>query len=174
MDINWKSIVATVAPSLATALGGPMSGMAVGYLAKALLGKDEATEAEVASAVAGQDPDILLKLKTAEYEFQTKLAEVGVELEQIAAKDRDSARNREVTIRDAMPKILAVLITVGFFGALAVMALVDLPIANRDLMNVMLGALGAAWTSVVSYFFGSSAGSQEKTKILGRVVKTIS
>ncbi|MDI9407776.1 MAG: hypothetical protein QM523_00850 [Candidatus Pacebacteria bacterium] len=170
MDINWKSIVATVAPSLATALGGPMSGMAVGYLAKTLLGKEAASEAEVATAVTSQDPDILLKLKAAEYEFEAKLAEVGVELEQIAAKDRGSARNREIALRDSMPKILAVLITLGFFGMLAVMTLVDLPGANRDLLNVMLGALGAAWTSVVGYFFGSSAGSQEKTRILGKVV----
>ena len=170
MDINWKSIVGTVAPSIATALGGPLSGMAVGYLAKALLGKEAASESEVASAVAAQDPDVLLKLKMAENEFQIKLAEVGLGLEQIKAKDRDSARQREILLRDSMPKILAVTVTLGFFAMLGTMAFVDLPGANRDLLNVMLGALGAAWTSIVAYFFGSSSGSAEKTKILGQVV----
>ncbi|MCX8501915.1 MAG: hypothetical protein ORO03_09525 [Alphaproteobacteria bacterium] len=169
MDINWKSIVGTVAPSIATALGGPLSGMAVGYLAKALLGKDAASEKEVATAVAAQDPELLLKLKAAENEFQIKLAEVGLGLEQLKAKDRDGARQREMTLRDSMPKILAISVTLGFFAMLGTMALVALPNANRDLLNVMLGALGAAWTSIVAYFFGSSSGSVEKTRLLGQV-----
>ena len=170
MSFDWKSIVNTVAPGIATALGGPLAGMAVGYLSNALLGKPDASSAEVAAAVASGHPDILLKMKQAEFEFQAKLAEVGVELEKISAQDRDSARNREIALRDYMPKLLATLVTVGFFSMLVIMSLKDIPIANRDLMNVMLGALGAAWTGVVSYYFGSSAGSMEKTRIIGKAM----
>jgi hypothetical protein len=36
MNMDWKSIVSTVAPWIGTALGGPLGGMAVEAAAKAL------------------------------------------------------------------------------------------------------------------------------------------
>ena len=35
MDFDWKSVVGTVAPTIATALGGPLAGVAVSSLAAA-------------------------------------------------------------------------------------------------------------------------------------------
>jgi hypothetical protein len=56
MLFDWKSVVGTVAPGIATALGGPLAGMAVSTLAKAL--GVEATEEAVANVVATNDPKI--------------------------------------------------------------------------------------------------------------------
>ena len=58
------------------------------------------------------------------------------------------------------------LVTAGFFGMLATLAFQDLPTTNKDMLNVMLGSLGAAWVAVVSYYFGSSAGSRAKDAAL--------
>jgi len=43
MSTTWKGIVGTVAPALATALGGPLAGVAVRAIAEKVLGKPEAS-----------------------------------------------------------------------------------------------------------------------------------
>ena len=48
------------------------------------------------------------------------------------------------------------------------MALRALPEANRDLVNVVVGALGTAWISIIGYYFGTSAGSMRKTELLAQ------
>jgi len=40
------------------------------------------------------------------------------------------------------------------------------PLGNRDLLNILLGALMASFGNVVNYFYGSSAGSAAKTEIM--------
>ena len=170
MNFNWKSIIGTVAPGLATALGGPLAGMATAALSKAILGKDDAGADEVAAAVAKGDPSILLKIKECEAEFQKHMADVGVDLAKIAAGDRSDARAREISSKDLTPRILAYLVTTGFFSLLGIMMFYNVPEANKTLLDVMLGALGTAWVAVVTYYFGSSAGSESKNAIIGRAL----
>jgi len=99
------------------------------------------------------------------------MAEMGFknveELERIEASDRASARGREIAVRDRTPALLALLVILGFFGVLTFMLLRAVPDEARDALMVMLGALGAAFMSVVAYYFGSSAGSARKDVILG-------
>lgn len=95
---EWKGVLGAVAPTIATLLGGPLAGAAVGALSTALLGKPDGTEAELAPLVASAAPDILLKIKEAEKELKLGLANAGVKLEEVAALDRGSARDREVKI----------------------------------------------------------------------------
>lgn len=58
--------------------------------------------------------------------------------------------------------ILALLITVGFFAVVFVLALRTAPIDNRDILNIVVGMLGAGWGSAVQYYFGSSRGRDAK------------
>ena len=39
-------------------------------------------------------------------------------------------------------------------------------VANKDVFNVVLGALVTAFTTVVAYYFGSSLGSSKKDEAL--------
>ncbi len=48
------------------------------------------------------------------------------------------------------------------------MALKELPHENRDPVNVVIGALGTAWISIIGYYFGTSAGSMRKTELLAK------
>jgi hypothetical protein len=166
------SLVRTVAPSLASAVGGPLAGMAVRTISDALLGKPDGTEAELAEAAAKATPEQLLALKQAEQDFAVRMRELDIDLERISNADRDSARNREVATKDWTPRILAALITVGYFGALFYMLRNGLPPqGGSEAMLVMLGTLGTAWGGVVAYYFGSSAGSKEKTDALNKMVR---
>ena len=163
------NLVRTVAPSIASAVGGPLAGMATRAISEALLGKPDGTEAELTEAAAKATPEQLLALKTAEQDFAVKMRELDIDLERIANADRDSARNREVKTRDWTPRLLAGLITAGYFGALFYMLRNGLPQhGGSEAMLVMLGTLGTAWGGVVAYYFGSSAGSKAKDEAMSQ------
>lgn len=165
--MDWKSIVGTVAPTLATALGGPLAGLATQFIGGLFGLGDGVNEADVMSAVKGATPDDLLKLKNADNDFKLKIAALGIDLEKIAADDRNSARNREIQTKDRIPGVMALGVTLGFFGLLFWMMGNAPPDGSKDVLNIMLGALGAAWTSIVAYYFGSSAGSAKMKDIMG-------
>jgi len=177
MSFDWKSLVKTAAPMLGTALGGPLGGIAGKLLANALGGDPtKATPDDLAKLVQNVTPEQLLALKQAEQQFQLQMAELNIksvqDLEALAAGDRASAREREVQVRDWTPRLLAYGVTLGFFGLLSYMLRHDVPTANKDILNVMLGSLGTAWISVVTYYFGSSSGSDRKTELLAQAPST--
>lgn len=168
MDFDWKSVVRTVAPGLATALGGPLAGVAASALSDALLGRPDGSEADISQAMAVGGADALVKIKAAEQAFQVRMRELDIDLERIHQADRDGARKREAASGDTWtPRLLAIGITCGFFGVLSWLLAEGKPETGGDALLVMLGALGGAWASVVAYYFGSSAGSREKTALLG-------
>lgn len=172
MKLDWKDIVGTVAPTLATALGGPLAGVAVKTLASQLLGKPDATQGEVEQAIVGADPQTLLKLKEIEVEFQKFVVDAEIQREKLAGDDRGSARDREIKAGDSWtPRILAISITAGFFGVLLLMMYGTMPKDGHDALLVMLGSLGTAWIAVVSYYFGSSASSKHKDEALATIAK---
>ena len=168
---DWKKLVRTVAPGLATALGGPLAGAAVQTISQAVLGKPDGTEEEVATAVVSGGTDALLKIKEADNAFTVKMKELGVDIEKVHQADRDSARNREVRTGDVWtPRVLAATIVGGFLAMVAAVLLgkvtgITDPIA-AGMIGTLIGYVSAKADQVVSYYFGSSAGSAAKTDLL--------
>jgi hypothetical protein len=159
--------------SAAASLGGPVGTMAATLVGKALGVNNVAPTADgISNAIAAAfaDPTQRAQLIQAEQQFQAQMAELGYhdaeELASTAELDRASARNRQIALKDRIPAVLAILITMGFFGVLAYMLLRTIPPAGHYAMLLMLGSLSTAWTAVVSYYFGSSAGSDRKTELL--------
>lgn len=161
----WKDVLGQIAPTLGMALGGPLGSMAASAIAEAL-GLPVGSNMETIEKQLSTNPDAWLKLKEAELHFKTRLAELEIDLEKIYADDRNSARQREIAIKDKMPGLLAFAVTVGFFGTLGWMLRHGIPENGGEALLVMLGALGAGWGSVTNYYFGSSSGSKEKNNLL--------
>lgn len=166
---DWRKIVGAVAPSLATALGGPVAGLAVAELSRSLLGRTNGSKDEVAAAIASGGAEAIARVRAADQAFALRLKEMDIDLDRLHQADRASAREREVQAQDSWtPRILAGLVTAGFFSVLFFLLHHGKPDQGGDALLVMLGALGGAWASVISYYFGSSAGSAAKNQLFAK------
>ena len=164
MSFDWKSLVSTVAPVLGTALGGPFGGMAGKFIAESM-GVDEA---DLPDTLAGANPETMLKIKNLDAEFKVKLRELDISEEQLHAQDRDSARTMATNTSLLPQGIIAAVFITGFITVLYMVfkgdAEIDGPMKDAALM--LLGILSAGVTQIMNFFFGSSSGSKQKTKLL--------
>ena len=159
-------LLAQVAPTIASALGGPLAGLAVKTLSSALLGTEQGTEQEVAAALGSATPEQLARLKEIDANFAVTMKKLDIDLAQIDATDRNSARQREVQLKDRTPMILAGVVCVGFFGTLIGLMLYGLPARGQDALLILLGALSSSFTAIIGYYYGSSSGSRAKEQII--------
>lgn len=67
-----------------------------------------------------------------------------------------------------VPRFLVVTTTLGFFTLIVLLYFKAFPAESKDILNVMLGVVGSAWTGIVGYYFGSSQGSARKTDMLNK------
>lgn len=155
----------SIAPSLATALGGPLAGAAATFIAEKL-GASSTTVDAVKEIITGSSlsPDDITKIKLAEIAFNQFLETNKIDLEKVHAEDRASAREMQKSVQSKIPAALAIIVTLGFFGILSWMLSGQIP--DSEALWIMLGSLGTAWTSIVSFYFGSSHGSSQKNTLL--------
>jgi hypothetical protein len=168
--MDFMKIIGAVAPSLATAVGGPIGGMAAKFITDALGIPNDSSKDDIAKAVNNATPDQLLALKQAENDFAIRMKELDIDLEKIASDDRDSARRREVQVRDWMPRVLAFVIVAGFMGTVFMVLLGVVEGMKDPLMattvGTLIGFVSAKAEQVIAYYFGSSNSSQQKTALL--------
>jgi hypothetical protein len=165
MSFDWKRTLATVAPALATALGGPMAGVAVRIAAEKLgMDPNATSESDLATAVASGDPSILLKLREAEADLKIEMRRLDIDLQRINVDDRKSARDLAAIKGLAPQMILGTVYTGGFIWLLVSLFTGDVTIEpeQKEIANVLLGILGAGQAQVLNFFFGSSTGSKQK------------
>lgn len=166
-----KSFVSTVAPTLGTALGGPLGGMAGTFIANALGVKPGDSKA-LQTAMLGATPDQLLALKKADQDFAGKMKELEISEEKLTFDDRANARAREMAVKDSTPKIMGFAVAILVVVAEGSMLIWGQP-KNVDgvVLGRILGTLDAALMLVLSYYFGSSVGSKEKDATLADIAK---
>jgi hypothetical protein len=154
-----------IAPTIATAMGGPLAGMAVSAISKAIGVEPE----KVGDMISNNKltAEQIAQVKIAEIELQKQANELGLNFEKLSVEDRKSAREMQATTRSIVPPALAAIVTIGFFGIMVMMLLGKVD-SNNPAILMMLGSLGTAWTGIIAYYFGSSAGSQAKTDLLSK------
>jgi hypothetical protein len=167
MDIlkTFGPLIGSVAPTIATALGGPVAGMAVKALSSALFGHEDGTQEDIMTALANPTGDQLTQLKKIEADFKTQMKSLDIDLERIAASDRDSARNMAIQTHDWTPRIIAfIVVSAWVFMQWHLFSGTVIPDTMRELSARMLGTLDAALTLVLSYYFGASHKHEDAPK----------
>jgi hypothetical protein len=168
MDLlkTFGPLLGSVAPTLATALGGPLAGLAVKSLSKALLGAEDFSEEAVMEAMATASPEQLAAVKKIDADFKVQMKSLDIDLERIAVDDRKSARTMQTETKDWIPRALAISVTLGYFGIIAYVLVSGLPMNGSEVLLMLLGTLSAGWTGVMAFYFGSSSGSQKKDAMI--------
>ena len=152
----------SIAPTIASALGGPLAGLAVDAVSKAI-GIDP-KDVNKTIAEGKLTADQIAQIKTAELAMAARAQELGLDFEKLAVDDRKSAREMQVATQSRLPGAMAIMVTIGFFGILV--GLMTDHFKTSDALMLMLGSLGTAWTGIIAFYFGSSAGSQAKDKLI--------
>lgn len=160
----------TLAPTVATALGGPLAGLAVDAVGKAF-GWEDSTKEKVEALLAGPlTGEQIAAIKVAELELVKHERELGFKFEELIHKDRDSARQREMAVKDNTNRVLAYTV-VGSFIAVVGATLLGYARIESALAGTLVGYLSAKAEQVLAYYFGSTKGSADKTALLARSQK---
>ena len=152
----------TIAPTIATALGGPLAGLAVDAVSKAIGIDPKDVQATISEGKLTSDQ--IMAIKQAEIQMAARAQEMGLDFAKLGNEDRKSAREMQAETRSYIPAILAISVTLGFFGILV--GMMTETFKTSDALMLMLGSLGTAWTGIIAFYFGSSAGSQAKDDLL--------
>ena len=112
-------------------------------------------------------------------EHEQKMSETAVKELEVILKDNDSARNRQVQIATSeqaplLNKIVTPILALGVIiltFVLFYMVMFKSLGAEKDIVIYILGVLSAISTQIVSYYFGSSRGSDEKQKQINSMIK---
>lgn len=192
-----KDLLAQALPFIGAAATGnvpALVALAAEKVGQVLGTKVDAKPDAIAAAVAGATPEQMVALKSAELDFQLKMKEAGykdaedlrhVELEtqKVYIGDTNDARNAFRQDRGVFWLGIAVLVTF-FVDMVATMALIygiltgGITVKDVGLVAAVFGLLGslngyvaANAQQVLSFYFGSSRGSQENHRALADAIK---
>lgn len=161
-------VLKTVLPTLASALVSPLAGVAVAALTELFdLNSKQVDDVISFAQEAMTDPDKLRLLRQAELELRKFELENGFKFAELEIRDRDSARAREVNTKDGTNKVLAFIVILAFISTTFGVVFVGIGGGiDSVLAGTLIGYLSAKAEQVLSYYFGSSAGSRLKTELL--------
>ena len=166
---DWKQLLKTVAPVLGTALGGPLGGAAASFIAGKLGLESKTIEAVTDVLNAGKlSPDQVVAMRQAEIDFKKWDGDNDIKLEQISAGDRDSARKASVAGGTQLMLFWLSLMLLGVCLGSEVWILFNgYPEALPEMVvGRVLGLLDAVTIMVLTYWYGTTNSSSQKTQML--------
>jgi len=166
---DWKNTLAKLAPTVATALGGPLAGTAISALGE-LLGITNATPESIADAVSSGSltPQQITDLKQLELKYQSEEKERGFRYEELAFKDRDSARQANVAsgIQKELFNMSVILLIVTLGTEIWVLFNGYPDALPEIIVGRVLGLMDAVAMMVLAYWYGTTNGSAQKNTLL--------
>ena len=147
-----KGILGAVAPTIGTALGGPMGGMAAKMVAEAL-GVDNDPK-KIEKAIQAATPEQLAELKQIDADFDIKMKELDVDLFALETADIQSARG--MFSKDWTARIIGITVVGGFMGYIFLVTIQPPEQNSEALINLVLGYLGGLASAIISFYFGAS------------------
>lgn len=178
-------------PAAIQAILTPLLGNGLNLVANAVMakGKDYVEKKLGVELKPDMSPEDLAKIQIAQMEHEEELLRLRIEEDkldlaelELRLKDTDSAREREVQIStsDKAPllnkivtPVLALSILLLTFVLFGVVMFDDSPVeaSRKDILIYILGVLSAIASQIVSYYFGSSQSSKDKTDALKEAIK---
>jgi|TARA_A100001391_G_scaffold198_2_gene432 hypothetical protein len=157
MKALLKNIVGAVAPTLGTAIAGPMGNMALGKIAEVL--GCPADHKSVEKAVQNATPEQMLELKKAEQDFEVQMKELDVDVFKLETQDKQDARSK--FNKDWTARIMGIATVGGFLGYIFLVTLQPPEQNSEALINLVLGYLGGLASAVISFYFGASNSTKD-------------
>ena len=154
-----------LAPTIATALGGPLAGMAVSAVAKAIGCEPDEVQNVISSGKLTAEQ--VASIQLAELELKKQAQSMNLDFAKLTVEDRKSARDMQIATKSMLVPSLAILIVSAFIGVV-VATLGGFAVVDSVLAGTLIGYLSAKAEQVVNFYFGSSAGSKEKTELLAK------
>lgn len=166
MLMNWLDTLKTIAPTVATAVCGPLGGAAITALGS-VFGVPDATQDAIAKLFKdGQlSQEHLAEIRKLELEYQNNEKERGFKYAELEYKNQDSARQMQIATHSRMPAILTVMVTIGFFGILTLLFFHP-ELKGNEIVMMMVGQLSAVWAGCVAFYTGTTFGSANKNAML--------
>lgn len=173
--MDWTTVLKSIAPTVATALLGPLGGEAVSALGN-VLGVSEATQDKIADVIksAGMTPEQITAIKQLELEYQNTEKERGFKYAELSFQDRDSARKANVAGGTQRPLFwLSLFLLCVTIGSEAIVLFHGYPPETSDLVvGRVLGLMDAVAMLVLSYWYGTTNGSAQKSELLAQKAQT--
>ena len=170
MGFDWKSLIKTVAPTVASIFGTPAAGVGVKFLLDGLLPPDQvpqgqdAQEVKMAELMQGATPELLLKIKERDQQFLVSMKDLDLKAFAQEVDDRKSARQRMVDMAkagksDLTPPLMALLVCSSFgYAEYWVFAnasqIKSITVDMAILVGRILGTVDSAFMLVLSFYFG--------------------
>ena len=174
--MGWKDTLGKLAPTVASALGGPLAGVAVSALGN-LFGISEPTQDKIKVAIENGSltGEQISGLRQLEMKLKAEEAERGFRYAELEFKDRDSARGRDAEIVKAGKRnyradamfLLAVAVIVAL-----VYAIWKDPSINefmKGIVTLVLGRFLGYLDNIYSFEFGTTRGSQNKDSTIDKL-----
>ena len=178
-------------PAALAAILTPLLGNGLNLVANAVMakGKDFVEKKLGVELKPDMSPEDLAKIQIAQMEHEEELMRLRIEDDkldlaelQMLLKDTNDARQREVQIANSdkapllnkiVTPVLALSILLLTFALFGVVMFNNTPVdaTRKDVLIFVLGVLSSIASQIVSYYFGSSAGSKEKTDALKGAMK---